>query len=252
MAQQTLVVGLAHPDDEVGVAGTICAQRARGDRVVIVWLTRGEMTDALGDLPREEVAYRRQAQGEQAAAILGVEARFLDYPDTRLRADLETTGQVARLLAELQPDGVLTWGEAWVRGMRHPDHQASGRIFRDAITLARIRKAVAPTPPHRAMAPVWTLRDLHSALPVTAVDVEPHLDTIREIARFYHQGIGFGDPDWMMRRLMDAGRAFGIRYAELFDAWETEPGVVSSLLPAVAAGMPHPNERPTNHEARSG
>ena len=51
MEQRTLLVGLAHPDDEVGAAGTILAQKARGDRVVVVWLTRGEMTEAFGAIP---------------------------------------------------------------------------------------------------------------------------------------------------------------------------------------------------------
>ena len=32
--RKTLLVGLAHPDDEVGAAGSILAQKARGDRVV--------------------------------------------------------------------------------------------------------------------------------------------------------------------------------------------------------------------------
>lgn len=45
---RTLLVALAHPDDELGAAGTILAQRALGDRVVILWLTLGEMTEALG------------------------------------------------------------------------------------------------------------------------------------------------------------------------------------------------------------
>ena len=34
---------------------------ARGDRVVVVWLTRGEMTEAFGPLPASEVAARREA-----------------------------------------------------------------------------------------------------------------------------------------------------------------------------------------------
>ena len=46
--RQTLLVALAHPDDEVGMVAAMQAQRARGDRVVLVWLTRGEMTEALG------------------------------------------------------------------------------------------------------------------------------------------------------------------------------------------------------------
>ncbi|MSR35874.1 MAG: hypothetical protein EXR95_04400 [Gemmatimonadetes bacterium] len=55
----TLLVVLSHPDDELGCAGAIAAQVARADRVVLLWLTRGEMTEAFGPIPTEEVARRR-------------------------------------------------------------------------------------------------------------------------------------------------------------------------------------------------
>ena len=242
---RTLLVGLAHPDDEVGAAGTILAQRARGDRVVIVWLTRGEMTEAFGPLPTEEVARQREEQGHRAGEILGAETRFLDYQDTRIAATPEVAAEVAKVIAEVQPDAVLTWGEGWARGMRHPDHQACGKIFRDAVTLARIAKVVAPLPPHRPFAPVFTYRGIHSALPAVAVDVEPYMDGIREIARFYFERIRFGDPQWIEQRLSSTGARWGLRYAEVFDAWETKPGVVTTLLPAEPAeeGMIHPERR---------
>lgn len=233
----TLLVGLAHPDDELGIAGAISAQRARGDRVVIVWLTRGEMTEAYGPISQDEVARRREELGAGAGEILDAETRFLDLPDTRLEATPGVTRRVARLLCDVRPDGLLTWGDAWVRGMRHPDHQVCGRIFRDAITLARIAKVVSPSEPHRAAVPVFTLRDAHSALPRVAVDVEPHMDTIRRLADYYVDELGFGDPEWLEGRLRSAGREVGLRYAELYDAWESDPGVVPSLLPASQDGL---------------
>ncbi len=184
MSQQTLLVGLAHPDDEVGVAGTILAQRARGDRVVIVWLTRGEMTEAFGPRSTDEVARLRTEQAGEAGAILDVETRLLDFADTRLEATHDAAARVARVIADIRPDGLLTWGDAWTRGRRHPDHQACGRVFRDAITLARIAKTVHPAQPHRAAVPVWTLRDVHSALPVAVVDVDPTLTLSTSLAAF--------------------------------------------------------------------
>jgi LmbE family N-acetylglucosaminyl deacetylase len=223
---------LAHPDDEVGCAGAMAAQVARGDRVVLAWLTRGEMTGAFGRLPVEEVARRREAQGAEVARLLGAEHRFLDFPDLGLRGSPEEARAVARLIAEVRPSGLLTWGEAWIRGQRHPDHQAAGKIARDAITLARMAKGVEPLEPHRGACPVFTLRDVHSSLPAVAVDVAPHLETIRAVAAFYRERIGFGDLAWLDRRLLEAGRAFGLERAELFDAWETRPGVVPALLPA--------------------
>lgn len=244
MASQTLLVALAHPDDEVGAAGTILAQRARGDRVVLLWLTRGERTEAFGPIPEAEVAARRTEQGCRAGEILDVETRFLDLPDTRLAATPDSAATVAREIAQIQPDAVLTWGNGWVRGMRHPDHQACGQIVRDAITLARIAKAVAPLTPYRGAAPVFTLRDVHSQLPAVAVDVDPYVDGILELARFYVRGIGFGDTAWFEQRLAEAGRPWGLRRAEVFDAWETEGGRVNTLLPASPSiAPPHPDRR---------
>ncbi len=248
MERKTLLVGLAHPDDEVAAAGTILAQKARGDRVVVGWLTRGEMTEAFGPIPSDQVAARREEHGRRAAEILGVEARFLDFPDCGLQADPESGKRVARLLAEVKPDGLLTWGESWGRGMRHPDHQASGKIFRDAITLARIAKVVGPLQPHRAVVPVFTFRGAYSPLPAVAVDVEPYLDTIHELATFYRESIGFGDAAWVDRRLRLAGGPYGLRYAEVFDAWETRPGIVRHLIPADPdeAELPHPDRVETH------
>ncbi|MGH7458717.1 MAG: PIG-L deacetylase family protein [Longimicrobiaceae bacterium] len=238
----TLLLGLAHPDDEVGAAGTVLAQRARGDRVVIVWLTRGELTDAYGNgVAPDEVARRRTALGEQAGRVLDAETRFLDFPDTRVRDTPEAVEEVAQLVAELRPDAVLTWGDAWHRGMRHPDHQRCGRVFRDAVTVARIRHRVRGRPPHRGFTPVFTYRDEYSALPATAVDVEPHLDAVRELARLYHDELSFGDPGWLEKRLRETGERWGAGWAEEFDAWETLPRLAGSLLPATPSdSLRHP------------
>ncbi|NNK48992.1 MAG: PIG-L family deacetylase, partial [Gemmatimonadetes bacterium] len=109
-APQTLLVALAHPDDEVGMVAAMRAQVERGDRVVLVWLTRGEMTEALGPIPTEEIIRRRTEHGRIAGEILGVETRFLDFPDTGVHATPEAAARVARVIAEVQPDAVLTWG----------------------------------------------------------------------------------------------------------------------------------------------
>lgn len=244
--RQTLLVGLAHPDDEVGATGAIQAQLARGDRVVVVWLTRGEMTEAFGPIGRERVAEKRTAQGAEAGRILGAEARFMDFEDTRLIATPDAAARVAKLIADIRPDGLLTWGEAWARGMRHPDHQATGKIFRDAITLARLARVVEPLEPHRKPVPVFTLRGQHSTLPATAIDVSPYRAKIDEIASFYQAGIGFGDPAWLDRRLSKAGAPFGLDQAEVFDAWETLPGRYDSLLPATPIeAATHPDRAET-------
>lgn len=227
---RTLLVGLSHPDDEVGCAGTIAAHVGRGDRVVLVFLTRGAMTEAMGPLPGAEVARLRESDARSVGRILGCEVRFLDFEDTWVQATPQAAHDVGRLVAEVQPDAVLTWGDAWRRGPRHPDHQATGKIFRDAITIARMARAVAPQPPHRKPAPVFTLRGDHSALPVAAVDVSAHLDSARAVGAFYRGRVGWPQEAWLEERLSSAGARWQVAAAEEFDAWETEPGLRLTLV----------------------
>ncbi len=226
---RTLLVALSHPDDEVGCAGTIAAHRGLGDRVVLLWLTRGEMTEVYGDLDAQEVARLRVEHGRQAAEILGAEPLFMEFPDTAVQATPAAARMVAPVLARVQPDAILTWGDAWARGMRHPDHQATGQIVRDAVTLARLRRVVAPLPPHRDAATVFAFRGAHSTLPERAVDVTPHLETVLALGRFYQERVGWPEEEWLLNRLRTAGEAHGREVVELFDAWET-PGGLSDRL----------------------
>jgi N-acetylglucosamine malate deacetylase 1 len=227
---KTVLVALSHPDDEVGCAGTIAAHTAAGHRVVLLFLTRGEMTEALGPLPAAEVARRRVEHGREAAALLRAEARFLELPDTRLEVTASAGYAVAREIADIRPDAVVTWGDAWTRGPRHPDHHAAGQIVRNAITIARIARAVAPLPPHREPAPVFTLRDVHSVLPEAAVDVSAHVREIFAVADFYRERVGWPRRDWLEERLASGGRLHGVAAAERFDAWETPPGLLQLLV----------------------
>ncbi len=224
----------------------VAAMRAQvevGDRVVLLWLTRGEMTEALGPIPTAEIIRRRTEHGRVAGEILGVETRFLDYPDTAVQATPEAAARVARVIAEVQPDAVLTWGDSWRRGLRHPDHQATGKIVRDAITLARMKRCVDPLAPHRKPAPVFTYRGRHSQLPAVAIDASPYREKIRELALHYQRELEFPDPDWLEDRLRAIGRRWELELAEEYDAWETRGGLVESLLPVDIHGAPDHPER---------
>jgi N-acetylglucosamine malate deacetylase 1 len=226
----TILFALSHPDDEVVCAGTIAVHAARGDRVVLLWLSRGTMTQAFAGETEAAVARIRTEHAEQAARILGAEPRFLEFPDTAIETGPDSARIVALVIAEVQPDAVVTWGDAWISGLRHPDHQATGKIARDAITLARIGRIVAPREPHRAPAPVFTLRDRHSSLPELAIDVTSQVDAVRELGRFYYDRVGWPGKEWLNERLSREGARFGVPAVELFDAWETAPGLHRYLV----------------------
>ena len=236
MAGRTLLAVFAHPDDELAVAGTLLAQQDQGDHLVLLYLTRGEATGAFGDARLEEVVRRREEQARGAAELLGAEHRFLDMADCAVVATPDAGKAVARVMAQVRPDGLITWGDAWVKGMRHPDHLATGKIARDAVTYARMAGLVAPDAPHRAFCPVFTVRGAHSTLPCVTVDVAPYRERIFALADFHRDIIGFGDRSWLEARLARAGQAAGISWGEAFDAWETVPGTVPALLPAQELG----------------
>jgi N-acetylglucosamine malate deacetylase 1 len=225
-----LLLALAHPDDEVGCAGTIAVHRALGVRVVLLFLTRGEMTESLGPLSAEEVGAARVKHAEEMARLLDCEVRFLDFADTRIENNADAVHKVGRAIAEVKPDAVITWGNAWMRGMRHPDHQATGDIVRGGITIARMKRAVAPIEAHRGAASVYTLRDRHSSLPCAAIDVTAHLEKVLAVGRFYKERLGWPDEAWLKQRLQMAGWRWGVGAAEELDAWESLPGLRTSLL----------------------
>jgi len=137
----------AHPDDETYLCGGLMARAVRnGSRVVCVTATRGELGS-----PDEErwpsgkpLADVRTKELEVALAVLGVtEHHWLDYPDGGCAAadQDEATGRVAELMAEVQPDTVLTFGPDGMTG--HDDHisvsrwtaSAFGRVAKDGATL---------------------------------------------------------------------------------------------------------------------
>jgi len=228
--KQTLLVALSHPDDEMRCAGTIAAHAARGHRVVLLFLTRGEMTEALGPLAAAEVAAIRSGHAQEVGRLLGAEVRLLDFPDTRIEVSADANYRLAREVAAIKPDAVITWGEAWRRGPRHPDHQATGQLVRNGITLARIARVVAPLPPHRTPAPVFTLREPNSPLPAAAVEVSAYHDLLMQLAAFYRTRIGWPGEAWVEQRIRAGGRAWGVAAAEVFDAWDTEGGLKETLF----------------------
>lgn len=229
-ARRTLLVALSHPDDEIGCAGTMARHAAVGHRVVLLFLTRGEMTEALGPLSATEVAARRSEHAQEAARILGAEVRLLDFPDTRIEVSADAMYRIAREVAEIRPEAVITWGDAWRRGPRHPDHQATGELVRGGITLARIARVVAPLPPHRALAPVYTIREPHSTLPAAAIDISAHTAALFELARFYRERVGWPQQAWLEERIRAGGAPWGCAAAEQFDAWESPGGLRTTLF----------------------
>jgi LmbE family N-acetylglucosaminyl deacetylase len=116
----------AHPDDETYLmAGLMADGVRRGERVVCVTATRGELGSFDEERwPTATLGKVRQAELERCLEILGVrEHHWLDYPDGGV-ADVprdEGLGKVLHLVEEIRPMSVFTFGPDGMTG--HTDHK---------------------------------------------------------------------------------------------------------------------------------
>ncbi len=132
----------AHPDDESSKgAATMARYAAEGDDVMVVTLTGGERGDILNpamDVPgvKDRLPAVRREEMAKAAAILGVQHRWLGFVDSGLpegdpRPPLpegcfalvpleESTEALVRVIREFRPHVMITYDENG--GYPHPDH----------------------------------------------------------------------------------------------------------------------------------
>jgi LmbE family N-acetylglucosaminyl deacetylase len=127
MSRRTLLGVWAHPDDEAYLsAGLMAEYRRRGDRVVVVTATLGEHgTNDPKTWPPARLAARRHTELRNSLATLDVdELHLLGYEDGDCERH-DGTGAIARQIAALVPDLIVTFGPDGMTG--HPDHRAVSR-----------------------------------------------------------------------------------------------------------------------------
>src|SRR6516165_9455964 len=102
-----VVVIAPHPDDEaIGCGGTICLHVERGDRVVVVFLTSGEL--GVKNLSREGVWRIREQEAQSAAEVLGVAAHsFLRRPDWHVGDSVEEVAAALQPVVEREAPNII-------------------------------------------------------------------------------------------------------------------------------------------------
>jgi bacillithiol biosynthesis deacetylase BshB1 len=141
-ALDLLAIG-AHPDDvELFAGGLIAAAVARGQRVGIAHLTRGE----LGTRGSAEI---RTREATEAARILGLDPdrqlAFLDLGDTLIENTEVNRLAVVHLLRAWRPRVVLFPHPE----DRHPDHGKTHRLVRDALFYSHLPRVAPGQSAHR-------------------------------------------------------------------------------------------------------
>jgi LmbE family N-acetylglucosaminyl deacetylase len=159
----------AHPDDEAYLsAGLLNTAVQEGRRAAVVTATRGEAGSwDETRWPAAGMGGLRTKEMEASLAVLGVtEHYWLNYVDGTCAQvdDSEGTARVAAIIAEVQPDDILTFGPDGQTG--HPDHLSVHRW-----TSAAFEQAAPPG------------ARLHYSV-VAAGPIEEHIDWLREINVF--------------------------------------------------------------------
>src|SRR6516225_4407811 len=134
MADVVLSV-LAHPDDaEFLCAGTLIRlRREHGWEVHVASMTPGDCGSA--ELPPEEIARVRRAEGARAAALIGATYHCLEERDLQIFYHERPLERVTRLLRQVRPHVLLT-------------HSPADYLLDHEMTsvLARAAAFAAPTP----------------------------------------------------------------------------------------------------------
>ncbi len=211
----------AHPDDEIGCIGTLAKHAARGDEVLLVWTTLGELASQFGDTPHEEVRRIRREHGAWVAQKIGAKYHFFDMGDSRMTGGRDEALQLARLYAEFRPGAVIAWSE----DHPHPDHRMSAKIAFDAITLARIprilnegREAEARLEAWRNPVKLYHYYASASPYPEVFVNTESTVDTAQEVMAFYREFYRWPlTPEEYRAQRAEAGRLAGVKFAERFN-----------------------------------
>ena len=146
MADTALSI-LAHPDDaEFLCAGSLIRLKQKGWNIHIATMTPGDCGSA--ELPADEIARIRRAEGAKAAAVIGAIYHCLEERDLLIQYCERTLERVTRLMRIVQPRIVFTHSPADYM----LDHEMTSTVVRAAAFGAPIPNFLAerdmPPPIH--------------------------------------------------------------------------------------------------------
>ncbi len=183
-----ILVIAVHPDDaELCCSGTILKHIARGKKVGIVDLTRGE-------LGTRGTAETRDEEAADSAKILGLHVREnLGMRDGFFQNDEFHRLEVVKVIRKYQPEIILSNALE----DRHPDHGRAGDLVFDSVFLSGLPKVETvlngvKQEAHRPRLLLQYIQDRYLR-PDIIVDISEHMDSkIKSIQAFKTQ---FYNPD---------------------------------------------------------
>jgi len=130
-----VVIIAPHPDDEaIGCGGSVCLHVERGDRVVAVFLSSGEL--GLKHFAPARAWNIREGEARRAGRVLGLSGlHFLRQPDWYLGKAIRKAAAALRPILEIEAPAIVYLPHPVER---HPDHKASIAIVRNAFGKIKI------------------------------------------------------------------------------------------------------------------
>jgi LmbE family N-acetylglucosaminyl deacetylase len=214
-----LAVG-AHPDDiEICCGGTLALYAEAGHHVMMAYATNGNKGHLV--IPPDELAVVRERESRAAAAVIGAEVFWLDFPDAELFYDAPTRLVFVDMLRQARPDIIFGhWPEAY-----HPDHVAAGQLAFGANYISGVPHVKTEHEATVGAAKLYYM-DVHHDIRSEAaeyVDItEVHELKRQMLASHESQLIWLRDHDGvdilenMTERDIALGIQCGVRYAERF------------------------------------
>lgn len=140
-APPSVLVVLAHPDDEITIAPVLARIAREGGSVTLVFATSGDAGPGVSGMePGAELAALREDEARCSAFALGLpEPQFWQLgdgqlatmaraPDSRAR---QLGAKVSALIGEMRPRLVITWGPDG--GYGHADHRMVSNIVTEIV-----------------------------------------------------------------------------------------------------------------------
>lgn len=234
MKLDILAVG-AHPDDvELGCGATLAKEVAKGKKVGIIDLTRGE-------LGTRGTAETRDEEATNAANILGVQSRInMGFADGFFINNKEHQLEIIKMIRYYKPEIVI----CNAIDDRHIDHGKGSQLVSDACFLSGLRKIETSFKDDGKQEP-WRPKAVYHYIqwkdlePDVAVDVSGYMD--KKMASVLAYKTQFFDPnseepetpissknftDSITYRARNLGRLIGAEFAEGYTV-ERYPAVES-------------------------
>jgi LmbE family N-acetylglucosaminyl deacetylase len=209
------MVIVAHPDDaDFGPAATAARWIDEGSTGWLVCCTSGDAGGEDPDRDPLDLAAEREAEQDQAAAIVGYEGvTYLHQPDGALANDLALRELLVREIRTFRPDAVLATDPEVVfyrdGGVNHTDHRAAGIAAADAVYPAARNPMAFPWLAKEGLA-AQAVRRLYLFWPnepTARVDVSATIDRKVEALRAHASQIH--EPDKLDERIREWAREVG-------------------------------------------